>query len=160
MYLIIWLLVNVFWGTFLCKETLPWHEGAMILESIYWHDWSTNATGEKGEAKLLGRMGCFSGRLFALQVNSVERYKQVLRKSSWKCLKISVSLTAILEAGHLQWERQISPAAFSTQCVVVSARVCSLPVQERVSQPALCEGRADGGFIVQRGPSMINHEVR
>lgn len=77
----------------LCKETLPWHEGAMVLESTYWHDWRTNKTGEKGWAKLLGRMGCFSGRLFALKLNSVQCYKQVLRKRSWKCLKISVRLS-------------------------------------------------------------------
>lgn len=168
MCLIIWFLVNVFWETrlliihffflcpgkpFSCKETLPRLDGAMILESTYWHDWSTNTTGEKGGVKLLGRMGCFSGRLFALKLNSVQRYKQLLRKPSWKCLKITVSLTAILETEHLQWERQMSLAAFSTQCVI-SARVCSLSVQGSISQPGPCEGRTNG-FFVQRGPSVL-----
>lgn len=83
---------------FSCKETLPWLYGVIILESTHWHGWSTNTTGEKGGANLLGRMGCFSGRLFALKLNSIQCYKEVLRKPSWKCLKITVSLTAILEA--------------------------------------------------------------
>lgn len=70
---------------------------------------------------------------------------------SWKCPKISVSLTAVLVAERLQWERQISPAAFSARCIVISAPVCSPAAHGSVSQPGPSQGRTDG-FFVQRGP--------
>lgn len=65
------------------KKPSSWHEVAVILENTYWHDLSANITGEKGGNKILGKMGHFSERLFAL--NSVQCHKTKLEMAENEC---------------------------------------------------------------------------
>lgn len=129
----------------LCKETLlmTWGGHDFREHLLAWLKYQHNR--RKRGSKTLGRLGCFSERLHVLKLNSVQCYKQVLRKPSWKCLKISVSLAAILQAEQLQWETQIPLKDFSMWCVVISARVCTFQCKEVFHDPAPCEGLSRKG---------------